>query len=412
MQQKNGARVGRAIALACGTALPAVTAAEEVEVIHWLVTGGESAAIQHVADKVEDLGTTWVELVPPDGGAGARALFTSRIGGGDPPGALFASVGKEAIDLGEQGILRDIRPFVEAEGLIDSVPAFALEIASLESGELYAVPLAFETQNFMWYSIPAFEAAGVEPPTGWGEFLAAAPALQEAGIIPIAVGAQPWQLNILHFSILTAEFGQDGFNALYRDQDPAMAESDAIVESFRILRELSVLADQGNSNRSWNDTLSLVAEGRAGLQVMGSWAGGELAAMGETYGTDWGCAMAGGDTWIVGTTGFMIPDLGQESTGQDDFVRALLDPATQTAFSIDKGSIPSRTDASTEGLSECSLKVAEGMAEGRGLPNPNALLSGDAAGQIGDLLMNFWADTSVTPESAAAQFADIILNDF
>jgi glucose/mannose transport system substrate-binding protein len=410
MRQKN--RLGgmtAAAALLAGS-MATTAKADEVEVIHWLSSAAESAAIQHVASKVEALGSTWVEIVTP-GGGDAQSLFASRVGGGDPPGAIFASIGREAIDLGGQGVLRDIRPLVDAEGLVASVPQFAIDIVSGENGELYAVPLAFETQNFMWYSIPAFAAAGVEPPTSWAEFLERAPALKEAGIIPIAIGAQGWQLGILHFSILGSLMGKERYTAFYGDRDAEVAAGPEIAESFRILRELSLMADAGSANRGWTDTLNLVATGQAGVFVMGSWAGGELAALGHEYGTDWGCAIAGGDTWIVGSTGFMIPDLGADSKGQDDFIRALLDPATQTAFSVDKGSIPTRTDADTAGLSACSQMVAQGMAEERGVSSPVAIISGDASGQITDLIVNFWADPAITPEAAAAQFAEIVLND-
>lgn len=401
-----------AVAALIAGGMAASAQAEQVEVIHWLNTAAESAAIQHVADKVEALGSTWVEIVPPDGNTGAQALFASRIGGGDPPGAMFGSIGKQAQDLGEQGILRDIRAFADAEGLVDTVPQFALDIVSGPDGQLYAVPLAFETQNFIWYSVPVFAAAGLEPPATWAEFLEQAPTFSEAGIIPIAVGAQGWQLNILHFSILGSLLGKDRYMAFYAGQDAEVAAAPEIAESFRILRELSTMADAGNANRSWTDTLNLVATGQAAIYVMGSWAGGELAALGHEYGTDWGCAIAGGDTWIVGSTGFMITDLGRDSKGQDDFIRALLDPATQTAFSVDKGSIPTRTDADTSALSECSQMVAQGMAEDRGVPNASAIVSNDASGQVTDLIVNFWSDPSITPEDAAAQFTDIILNDF
>lgn len=408
---KNMRSRGLLVALLATSTLVGAAQAEEVEVIHWLHTGSESAAIQEVAKGVEALGTTWKEIVPPDSIAGAQALFTSRISGGNPPGGMFGSIGKDAIDLGAQGVLRNIRPLVDGENLVSTVPKFALDIASGPGGELYAVPLAFETQNFIWYSIPALNAAGVEPPKSWQEFLDSAPKLKEAGIIPIAVGAQGWQLTILHFSILTSLVGQDGFTALYAGKDAAVGNGDGVIESFRVLRALSDLADEGSANRAWNDTLSLMADGKAGIYVMGSWAGGELAAMGKVYGTEWGCSIAGGDTWILGATGFMIPDLGRESKGQDDFIRALLDPAVQTAFSVQKGSIPTRSDASSEGLSECSKMVAKGAAEGHGVPNPNALLSADAGGQISDLVTNFWSDKSITAEDAAAKFADIVLND-
>jgi glucose/mannose transport system substrate-binding protein len=388
------------------------TQANEVEVIHWLSSGAEAASVQAIADGVEALGTTWVEIVPPDHASGARALFASRIGGGNPPGGMFLSIGKEAVDLGAQGVMRDISGFVAEEGLIASLPQFAVDIASGPNGELYAVPVAFETQNVIWYSIPAFEAAGLEPPADWDDFLEQAPALQEAGIIPIAVGAQGWQINILHFSILTSLIGVDGFNAFYVNHDADGFDAGQVTRSFEILRALSELADAGNANRGWTDTLNLVANEEAAIFVMGTWAGGELAAMGEEYGTDWGCTIAGGDTWIAGATGFMFPDLGEASEGQDNFIRALLSPEVQIEFSVHKGSIPSLTAASSIDLPECSQMIARGMGEGRGVPNPSALLSGDAQGQIADLLMNFWSDTSVSPQDAAEQFTSIVFDDF
>jgi glucose/mannose transport system substrate-binding protein len=383
---------------------------KEVEVIHWLTTGSESKAIQHVADAVNALGTKWVEIVPPDGFAGANALFTSRLSGGDPVGAMFASIGKDAITLGAQGVLRDVRPFVEKENLIATVPKFAIDVATGPNGEIYGVPLTFETVNFIWYSIPALKKAGVEAPKSWQQLIDDAPKYKDAGIIPFAVGVQAWQIGILHFSVMASTLGAEDYLKLYKDKDATVAVSDGVIESFRIMRALSELADEGATNRSWNDTLGLVADGKAGVFMMGSWAGGELDSMKKVYGTDWGCAIAGGDTWVVGSTGFMMPKLADEA-GQDDFIRALLDPKVQTAFAIDKGSIPARTDADTSALSDCSKMVATGMSEGRGVPGADALLSGDANGQIFDLLMNFWADRSVTPEAAAAQFADIVTKD-
>ena len=64
------------------------------------------------------------------------------------------------------------------------------------------------------------------------------------------MGAQAWQLNILHFSILTSLIGKDGFDALYAAKDEGMAANPAITESFAILRALSENADPGNANRA------------------------------------------------------------------------------------------------------------------------------------------------------------------
>jgi glucose/mannose transport system substrate-binding protein len=41
---------------------------------------------------------------------------------------------------------------------------------------------------------------------------------------------------------------------------------------------------------------------------------------------------------------------------------AIMDPAVQTAFNIEKGSIPAVVDAPTAGLDACALKNVKGMA--------------------------------------------------
>lgn len=385
-------------------AVPAI--ADEVEVLHWLTGAAESEAIQVLVDGVEARGTTWVDLATPGGGSDARALFASRIAGGDPVGALFMSIGPEAIELGEQGVGRDVQDFAAENGLIADVPGFALDIARGDDGALYALPVALETQNFMWYSIPAFAAAGLEPVTSWQGLIDAAPALREAGIIPLAVGAQGWQIDLLFMAVVASVAGTDGYLALYSGAEGA--NGDALLESFQIMRALSEMDDDGAPNRSWNDTLNLVAQDRAAMQVMGSWAGASLAEMGETYGTEWGCALAGDGGAIVGATGFAFPILSDNQQGQDDFILTMMDPEVQTAFSVLKGSIPARTGASTEGLSDCAVIAAESVAAGEGMPNTSAMLDPDARGQLRDMLDNFWANSSVSNEDAAEMFTSII----
>lgn len=398
----------RMTAALLGTAIAAPAFAEEVEVIHWLTAGAESAAIQVLVDGVEARGTTWVDLATPGGGNDAAALFSSRLAGGDPVGAFFMSIGPQAIELGDQGVLRDVDAFADENDISANVPDFVLDLGRAEDGALYALPVALETQNFMWYSIPAFEAAGLEPVTTWQGLIDAAPALEEAGIIPLAMGAQGWQIDILFNSIIGSTVSAEDYTAIYRERDAEAARSEGVLEAFRIMRALSALQDGGAPNRAWNDTLNLVAQDQAAMQVMGSWAGAELASMGETYGTDWGCALAGGGGAIVGGTGFSFPTLGENQTGQDDFILTLMDPAMQTAFSVQKGSIPARTDASTEGLSECAVISADSVAAGNGLPNVSAVMNADTRGQINDMMANFWANPSMTPEDGAEQFAQIV----
>ena len=47
--------------------------------------------------------------------------------------------------------------------------------------------------QWIWLNNDAFAKVGTDVPANWDEFVAAAPALREAGVAPLAVGSQSWQ---------------------------------------------------------------------------------------------------------------------------------------------------------------------------------------------------------------------------
>lgn len=398
--------------LASGMALGAGAAAQDapgIDVVHWLTAGAESAAVQVLADEVEARGGAWIDSAAPGGGADARAMLMSRMAGGDPPGASFLALGPEAIALGEGGALRDVRSVAEEHGLGAITPVM-VEVATAADGALYALPIGLETQNLMFTSPEALEEAGVAAPETWEQFLSeTAPALEEAGIIPIAVGAQGWQLGILFSSVVVGAGGAELYRSVVMEHDAEAARGEGMVEAFGVMRDLSALADPGAANRAWNDTLNLVAEDRAAMQVMGSWAGAELRNMGLEQGAEWDCALApGSDAVVVEGAGFMFPR-GAGEAGQDLLIEVMMDPAVQARFAEVKGAVPPSREADTSGLSPCTQLAADALAEdGGGLATISASVSPDAWGQVQDMLSNFWSDPSMTPEAAAEQFAAII----
>lgn len=400
-----------AAALMTGTAYS--QSKPKVEVLHWLTAGAESAAIKVLADGVAERGGEWVDVATPGGGSDARALLATGLAGGNPPGVSFLGMGTETAELAAQGVMRDIGTYAKDKGYLENVPDYALAMGTDLAGgtAIYALPVAFETQNFMWYSKPVFEKAGVEPPKTWDEFIAQAPKIKEAGFTPFAVGAQAWQINLLFNAIVLGE-GSDFYERLFVKHDPEAGKGAELVHAFTVLRALSGLTDEGSANRSWNDTLNLVADGRAAIQIMGSWAGAELQNMGKVYDTDWGCALSpGSPVAIVGATGFQFPQTKDGDAGQDIFIDTMMDPAVQTAFSVQKGSIPARTDADTSGLSACSQLAAGAVKEGNGEPYTTGVLGSEVRGLLTDHLANFWATTSITPEEGAAEYARILASN-
>lgn len=179
------------------TALCAASAvsATELEVTHWWTSGGEAAAVSEFAKAFNATGNTWVDGAIAGSGGTARPIIISRILGGDPMGATQLNHGRQAEELIEAGLLMDLTDVAEAEGWKDIVnPPSLLESCTLD-GRIYCAPVNIHSWQWLWLSHKAFADAGTAVPTTWDEFVAAAPALQAAGKIPLAMGQQAWQSN-------------------------------------------------------------------------------------------------------------------------------------------------------------------------------------------------------------------------
>ena len=209
--------------IAATTALTVSAAnATDLEVMHWWTSGGEAAAVNEFAKAFNATGNNWVDAAIV-GGEQARSVMVSRILGGDPMGAFQFNHGRQAEELIEAGVLRDITDIAEAEGWTSMVNPPSLLAACTVDGRVYCAPVNIHSWQWLWLSHKAYSDAGVDVPTNWDEFVAAAPALEKAGILPMAMGQQGWQqsgaFNVFMASLLPSEV----FMSVYGDKDTAVA---------------------------------------------------------------------------------------------------------------------------------------------------------------------------------------------
>jgi len=211
--------------LLAATAMVSASAASavELEVTHWWTSGGEAAAVSKFAEAWNATGNTWVDGAIAGSGGTARPIIISRILGGDPMAATQLNHGRQAEELIEAGLMLDLTDVAEAGGWTDIVnPSGLLESCTLD-GKIYCVPVNIHSFQWLWLSHAAFEAAGVDVPTNWSEYVASADALEAAGKIPLAMGQQGWQQNGAFGVMAVALAGQDAWLAVNAEKDAAVA---------------------------------------------------------------------------------------------------------------------------------------------------------------------------------------------
>ena len=401
-----------AILLATGVALPFGAAqATDLEVTHWWTSGGEAAAVAELAKAFDATGNKWVDGAIAGSGGTARPIMISRITGGDPMGATQFNHGRQAEELVQAGLMRDLDAVAEREKWREVIkPASLLESCTID-GHIYCAPVNIHSWQWLWLSNAAFEKAGVAVPKNWDEFVAAAPALEKAGIIPLAVGGQAWQTSGAFNVIMVALAGKDNFYKVYKDKDADFAAGPEIAKVFKAADDARRMS-KGSNVQDWNQATNLVITGKAGGQIMGDWAQGEFQVAGQVAGKDYTCLPGLGVNEIISTDGdaFYFPLLKDEakSKAQEELASVLVSPKTQVAFNLKKGSLPIRGDVDLNAANDCMKKGLDILAKGNVVESTNQLMSADSQKQIEDLFSEFFANPSMTPEDAQKRFVDII----
>ncbi|EAR50593.1 putative periplasmic binding abc transporter signal peptide protein [Oceanicola granulosus HTCC2516] len=385
-----------------------------MEVMHWWTSGGEAAAVGKFAEALnERTEHTWIDGAIAGGGDTARPVMVSRIIGGDPPAAFQFNHGRQAEELIEAGLMLDLTDVAEAEGWKDIVNPSSLLDACTYEGRIYCAPVNIHSWQWMWLSNDAYEQAGVEVPTNWSEFMETAPALREAGIVPLAMGGQSWQQSGAFGVMAIALAGEEAWLAVNRDKDADVVmgpEYTRVFEAFGAARELA----EGLDVQDWNQATNAVIEDTAGAQIMGDWAQGEFAVAGEVAGEDYSCLAGLGETGVLSTGGdaFYFPVTGdpEVEAAQKELAALLLSPEVQVAFNSAKGSLPIRGDVDLTSVNECTEVGLQLLADGKTLPDGNMLLSPDTTTQTNDLMTEFWNTPSMTPAEVQERYAEIIRN--
>ena len=398
--------------LLAATAMISASAASavELEVTHWWTSGGEAAAVSKFADAWNATGNTWLDGAIAGSGGTARPIIISRIIGGDPMGATQMNHGRQAEELIEAGMMLDLSDVAEAGGWKDIVNPSALLDSCTLDGKIFCVPVNIHSGQWIWLSHAAYETAGVPVPTDWNEFVASAPKLQAAGILPLAMGQQGWQQNLAFGAITIAVAGTEAWREVTVNKNADVArgpEYTAVFEAVANARELA----RGSNVQDWNQATNMVITGTAGAQLMGDWAQGEFAVAEQVEGVDYSCLPGLGLNEVLDTGGdafyFPLNDDLEITAAQKELAALLISPEVQVSFNLAKGSLPVRGDIDMSSANGCMQKGLGILADGGILPSGDQSLSADTQTQIEDLMAQFWSG-DMSAADAQASYADLI----
>ncbi|MEE1752162.1 ABC transporter substrate-binding protein [Streptomyces sp. SP18CS02] len=143
-------------------------------------------------------------------------------------------------------------------------------------GRSYGVPMRGTQPVLLFHNKQVLEKAGVTPPTTWEELLGAVKTLKSEGITPIALGGGDRWPTLMWFEYLYDRVAGPG---LFRKALEGDKEAWAGADSRKALSMIRELVDAGAFGTTFDSVKftdggspALLATGKAGFELMGSWA--------------------------------------------------------------------------------------------------------------------------------------------
>ncbi|WP_296253632.1 ABC transporter substrate-binding protein [Pseudomonas sp. UBA4194] len=395
-----------------------------VEVVHWWTSGGEKAAVDVLKAQVEKDGFTWKDgAVAGGGGSTAMTVLKSRAMAGNPPGVAQIK-GPDIQEWGKTGLLSDTAlEDVAKEEKWDSLLVKKVSDTVKYEGKYVAVPVNIHRVNWLWINPEVFKKAGIDKaPTTLEEFYAAGDKLKAKGFIALAHGGQAWQDSTVFEDVVLSVMGADGYKKVFVDLDESALTGEQMVKAFTELKKVATYMDPNRAGRDWNIAAADVINGKAGMQMMGDWAKSEWTAADKVAGKDYQCVPFPGTenafTYNIDSLAvFNLKDKA-DMAAQQDLAKVALGTDFQKVFSINKGSIPVRTDMLAEmdklGFDACAQTAAKDfLADDKtgGLQPSmahNMATTLAVQGAIFDVVTNYINDPEADPKKAADQLAKAI----
>jgi glucose/mannose transport system substrate-binding protein len=411
----------KTLLLATAMALPLANQAmaqTKIEGLHVWTSESEVAALKVITTKLASMGYEWQDsAVGGANGANALQALRTRVAAGNPP-AIMQFVGYEGLGWANEGVLRNLNDLYDKNGWEATLPPVMLSFMRNADG-FFSTPVNMHRSNWVWANKAVFDKAGITEPKSWEELIAAGEKLKALGVTPIAMSDESWQIEEIWEAMVADVNGPDFFKKAVIDLDEAALSSPEMIKVFDLLAKVRDLHDDGYTGRSWSAATAMVANGQAGMQIMGDWAKGEFLAKGLKPGVDFLCFPTPTTTpnfkFVIDTFGGFNIDNAEINAGQDAWAEAMMDPKVQEQFNLIKGSIPARTDVPMDAFDDCAKRSFADREEAIknnamwGSVTDGYAVEPRFSGVFGDVVGKFFV-TEMTSQEAVQALVDGINN--
>lgn len=391
----------------------------KTNMLHQWAQGSEAAAIAKLGEMFEARGGTWEQTAISGHTSNTLAKLRSDVVSGNAPAAVQLK-GPEIAEWDQTGRTANLDDVAAAQGW-DDVVAPELVSVMKPTGKWVAAPMNIHRVNWLYSSKAILDDLGIDVPKTWDDFNAACEKIEAAGKICIAHGAADWS-DTTTFDSVVYGMDIDLYRKAFQEADVDAMRSQGMIDAFAQLRKMVGYMDDGINGRSWEQSMAMTMDGDAAFFLMGDWTVASANAAGYKEGVDYLCNQTpvnwGGNGFILNADSVVFFEQKDQDyiDGQKLLAETIMSPEFQVTFNVAKGSIPSRTDVdlSEGGFTQCQQ---QGLADLKASVDEGTLVRSMAhnmtvlqkfRGAMMEVITEYVADASISPEEAANQLADAV----
>jgi len=261
---------------------------KQVTIMHYFSGELGAKALSEVLTNFMSTHKDFVILSNPIGHEDYKTTILIMLAGDEPPDMFSYWAGARVQFIVDSERLAPIDDLWQSANLDAILPASLVQGATIYNGTHYLVPFNYHFAGF-FYNKQVFADAGIDAlPTTWDEFLAACDKLKAAGVAPIALGSMNrWPAQFWFDYLLLRTAGPEYRAKLMAGQaaytDPEVVK---VMEMWKDLVDKGYFYPDANAY-DWTDAGDQVANGEAGMTLMGTWLTGYWDGNGLVAGEDY-----------------------------------------------------------------------------------------------------------------------------
>ena len=209
-------------------------------------------------------------------------VLATAVAGGHPP---------DMADIAQPGTIQQfvnqgkLKPITYASSAVGQNFTPAWQKLGTFNGKLYALPFKAANKSLVWYNVPAFKTAGVQPPKTFSQLLSDAKTIKASGTPAYSIGgAEGWTLTDMFENIYLRTFGAAKYEQLSQHKikwtDPSVKT--ALTTMGKILGDTSNIAGGTNGalQYSFNQSVTnaFASPPKAAMVFEADFVGGVIAS--------------------------------------------------------------------------------------------------------------------------------------